>query len=469
MHIAILSDFGSIAFANGPAYSTQTLKRYLEQRGHRVTIVAPQPGPDEPPAPEGSLLFTALSYKGHPGVRFAFPFPDSAFGNDLKFDVIHSHSNSLAMHWAPVMRKLHGVPCLATNTIFLPAWAQFVLHDKIYKFKPLRDVWSGFARTFERKFARVYNMHDGLIVQCAALANYWQEVGTLQVPLHVIPRPIDRAMFDSPLGDDPFRADFPKGKRLVVVCRHSREKDLDKLLHTFAEHILPAEPQASLTLIGDGLDHRNFVRLADDLGITHRCEFAGEQPHRVLRHFYGHADLFVYSSITETYGQVVSEALWCGLPVVAMHDRMGVAFQCQSGHDSVLIEQGPESVQQFGQEVIDLLRDDARRLQWGENAAARARTRVPPEVVYAKYESAYESAIEHYKTTKPRRYDMDDPLDRLAVGWEHMWPWLWQHGALCSVGALRGGQQGFRLRKDIRFDAMPGQELRRLGDGADQG
>jgi len=464
MHIAILSDYAVATFANGPAFSTQTLKRYLEQRGHRVTIVAPAPGPDDPEPPEGSLLFSAVDYKGHPGVRFAFPFPDTMFDNAARFDVIHSHANSLAMHWAPVMRKLHGIPCLATNTIYLPAWAQFVLHDKLYKIKSLREVWSGFARTFERKFARVYNQHDGLIVQCAALANYWRDVGTLEVPLHVIPRPIDRAMFDSPLGPDPIRADFAKGKRLIVVCRHSREKDVDKIIRVLAQHVLPAQPEASLTLVGDGLDHKHFVRLAETLGVAHRCQFTGELPHRALRHYYGHADVFVYASVTETYGQVVSEALWCGLPVVAVQDGMGVAFQCQHGHDAMLIERGDDEIGRFGAAVVDLLADDAQRRAMGQNAAARARTRVPPEIVYGLYEKAYESAIEHHRTTKPRRYDMADPFDRLAVGWEHMFPWLWQHAALCSIGALRGGQKDFKLRADLRLDAMPGQDIvRRRG------
>lgn len=456
MHIAILTDYAVTTFANGPAYSTQTLKRYLEARGHKVTIVGPKPAEDAPQAPDGSLLFASAEYKGHPGLHVGFPFPDSVFDNSQQFDVIHSHANSLVMHWAPIMRKLHGIPCVATNTIYLPAWAQFLLHDSIHKVQWLQNFMHGLSKVFERKFARVYNQHDGLIVQCAALANYWRDVGTLEVPLHVIPRPIDRAMFDAPLGPDPIRPEFRKGKRLIVVCRHSREKDLEKVLVAFARQILPAEPEASLTLVGDGLDHKHFVRLAQNLGVGHRCDFPGEKPHRALRHYYGHCDLFLYASVTETYGQVISEALWCGLPVVAVHDGMGVAFQCQSGHDSILVDKGQGDTERLGQAAVGLLQNEAQRLEMGRNAAARARTRVPPEVVYAMYEKAYESAIEHNRRTLHRRYDPSDPFDALSLTWQHFFPWVWQHAALCAVGNLRGGQQDFKLMRGEKLDAMPG-------------
>ena len=48
--------------------------------------------------------------------------------------------------------------------------------------------------------------------------------------------------------------------------------------------------------------------------------------------WYRHADVFVYTSLSETYGQVVSEALWCGLPVVAFVDDKGVDLS-RPGYD----------------------------------------------------------------------------------------------------------------------------------------
>lgn len=454
MHIGILTDYPVATFANGPALATQALKRYLESRGHQVTIVGPAPGPDDPKAQPGSVLLGSVRFRAHPGVQIPFPWPLSAFDNSPKFDVIHSHSNSLLMHWAPMMRALHGVPCVGTNTIYLPAFAQHLLPNKLYANETIRNLWSGLSDSIERKFANCYNAGDGLIVQCLALANYWQGKGTLTVPLHVIPRPIDIVMFDRTLGADPYKAEFPRGKRIITVGRHAREKDIDKVIKAFALHVLPKEPDASLTLIGDGLEHHVLIKLAQSLGVAHRCDFVGERPHKDLRDFYGHADLFAYASLSETYGQVISEALWCGAPVVALDDKMGVAYQCQDGHDSSLVQPGPDEVAQLGAQMLRLLQDPAMRRQYSENAAARARTRVAPDVVYAKYEAAYQSALEHLAQHPAKPADQRGLGDKWRMYSDHVWPWLWQHTALCSVGAFRGAHS-YQVPRHLSVDAMP--------------
>jgi glycosyltransferase involved in cell wall biosynthesis len=353
-----------------------------------------------------------------------------------------------------MMRQLHGVPCVGTNTIYLPAFAQHLLPNKLYENETFRRFWVGLSDSIERKFANCYNAGDGLIVQCLALANYWKGKGSLTVPLHVIPRPIDVVMFDRTLGADPYKANFPKGKRLITVGRHAREKDIDKVLKAFAQYVLPAHPEASLTLVGDGQEHKVLQQLAESLGIAHRCDFVGERPHKDLRDFYGHADLFAYASLSETYGQVISEALWCGAPVVAIDDGMGVAYQCQSGHDSFLVEPGPGEIAALGGKLVQLLSDDRLRAEFSQNAAARARTRVAPDVVYAMYEAAYQSAIDNLAAHPPKPPSSRGLGDRLRMFGNHVWPWLWQHSTLCVVGAFRGNDS-YQVPRHMRIDAMP--------------
>ena len=65
MHIAVLTDFAVVTYANGPALATQALRRHLQARGHRVTLVGPRPGPDDPPAPEGSVLLDSMDFRAH--------------------------------------------------------------------------------------------------------------------------------------------------------------------------------------------------------------------------------------------------------------------------------------------------------------------------------------------------------------------------------------------------------------------
>src|SRR5262245_57437222 len=288
MHIAVLTDYPLVAFANGPSLATQALKRHLENRGHAVTIVGPRPGKDAPAVAPGSLLLQSAKFRAHPGVQLPFAWPPQAFHNTQKFDVIHSHANSSLMHWAPMMRALHGIPCLSTNTVYIPGFAQYALPHQLYKIEAVRDFWSRVpTKAVEASFARAYSAGDGLIVQCQGLADYWLQLG-LDVPIHVIPRPIDTAVLDRPLDRDPFRPGFARGKRITSVPRHAREKDIDNVIRAFAEHVLPKHPDASLTLVGDGQEHAELMRLTEQLGISARVDFPGEKAQKELRDYYGH-------------------------------------------------------------------------------------------------------------------------------------------------------------------------------------
>ena len=455
MNIAILTDYPVVSFACGPSLATQALKRYMENRGHTVTIVGPRPGPKDPPALPGSLLLDSVTFRAHPGVQLPFAWPPKAFSNAERFDVIHSHANSLLMHWAPMMRELHGVPCLSTNTIYLPGFAQHLLPNRIYQIESFRNYWARVpSRKVESSFAKVYNSGDGLIVQCQALANYWQEFG-LDVPLHTIPRPIDVAIFDQPLGADPFRPEFKRGQRLIVVCRHAREKDIDKVIEVFASHILPRLPEASLTLVGDGQEHKALVRLTERLGIAARCDFPGEKAHRDLRHYYGHADVFAYASLTETYGQVISEALWCGVPVVAIDDKMGVAFQVKDGADGILVASGQGEHDRLGDALHNLLANPQQRAAYGERAAKRARERVAPDVVYGEYEAAYASAQAHIRAAPPQRFDRRSPRAWAQMLDRHLWPWWGLQGMLAAAAYVRGETKDYQVPAGVRIDALP--------------
>ena len=454
MNIAILTDYPVVSFACGPSLATQALKRYMENRGHTVTIVGPRPGKNDPPATPGSLFLNSLTFRAHPGVQMPFAWPPSAFDNTQKFDIIHSHANSLLMHWAPMMREMHGIPCLSTNTIYLPGFAQHLLPNKLYEVEAIRNAWSKLAPAVEASFAKTYNSGDGLIVQCQALADYWKDFG-LDVPLHTIPRPIDVAIFDQPLGPDPFKPEFPKGGRVIVVCRHAREKDIDKVIQVFASHVLPRLPNASLTLVGDGQEHKALVKQTERLGIAHRCDFPGEKAHRDLRHYYGHADVFAYASLTETYGQVISEALWCGVPVVAIDDKMGVAFQVKDGHDGILVPSGPGAHDRLGDALYHMLANADERAAFGQRAAIRARERVAPDVVYAQYEAAYASAQAHIATHPPQRFNRRSPKDWARMINRHLLPWWGLQGALVALSSLRGAKDDYQVPTGFRLDALP--------------
>ncbi len=451
LFIGMLTDYVAVDFANGPALATQTFKRNMELRGHRVALVGPRPGKHQRQAPEGSLLFDSLPFRQYTTVRIGFPSPADTWSQHPGFDVIHAHTNSLAMHWAAMVRKVHGIPVVQTNTVHLPGFVHHAIHEDLLNFPPLSGFWSAATRGVESVFGAAFNAGDGLIVQCQGLVEYWRRIG-LQVPIHVIQRPIDVRNFNRELGPDPFQPDFPAGSRLLVACRHAAEKSLEKLMAAFAHHVLPRHPTASLTLIGDGPAHQELRTLARTLGVSHRCDFVGEKPQRELPEWYARADVFPYPSMTETFGQVVSESLWMGTPVVGFDDGMGVAHQVKHERNGLLVAAGRDEIERFGHAILRLLQDESARRELGLEAARRQRESSAPEVVYAAYENAYAVAREHIAAHPPEPLPASAAQKKLHLLRRHVFPWATMHGILVAAGSV---PTSYRPRSDVPFDAPP--------------
>jgi len=207
------------------------------------------------------------------------------------------------------------------------------------------------------------------------------------------------------------------------------EKEVDRLLRIFARYIYPRVPDVTLTLVGDGPEHEALQALAKELGVDHRTYFVGEQSLHEMPDWYRNADLFVYTSLSETYGQVVSEALWCGLPVVAMQDGMGVAGQVSDGDDGFLIDpKANDADEDFGRRVRLLLEKPALRAQMCANAVRNAKLRSDPEACVQRYLEVFEVAKDRAR---------QNPARSSTRSYGILASWTALHAAYGALGALR--------------------------------
>lgn len=434
--MAILNDYVRIPYANGSSFASQFLHREFARRGQEVTVIGPrdpQARPDQ--LPPRRILLPSLPLRNHPGVYMPFPSQDSfREAAARRFDMVLGQSNHDLCDLGVWLRFKHDVPFLCVNTLHLPSVYGVVLPERLRQSRVTNALFSERLMPWlEHHCAEVYNLTDGLIVLARGLVDYWRARG-VTVPIHVIPRAVAPHIFDVPAGDDPFPAAAPRGGRLLVVCRHSREKNVERLLRLFARHVAPRCPLASLTLVGDGPDHDDFRALARELGLGERAQFVGEVPITAVPRWYRHADVFVYTSLSETYGQVVSEALWCGLPAVGFDDRMGVAQQIRDGRDGFLVPPGPDedvADELFAARAARLLEDPDERRAMSEEAARYTRERADPERSVARYYAAFAEAREHCRSTvgARRRQGLNTP--RLISRW------LAVHGAVVGLGAIR--------------------------------
>jgi 1,2-diacylglycerol 3-alpha-glucosyltransferase len=461
LRVAILSDFTRIPYANGAVFQTRFLYQELRRCGHQVTVIGPH-DPDATPdelAP-GTIALPSIPLKTYPGVHIPMPLAPWIFDPARwNFDICFAQSTTLLLQFGVWLREMKGIPLICVNTTHLPAAYDVLLPERLSKNSLVHaGLHFMFKRPCENLFAGIYNQSDGLVVLSEGLRRYWRERG-VTTPIHVIPRSVQPEIFDRPLGADPYthlieHEGLPqRGPRLVCAGRLTREKSQGRVIQIFAKHVLPSEPDATLTMVGDGPDTPSYRRLAKELGAEHRVFFTGEVPWMSMADFYRYADIFVHASLSETYGNVLGEALWCGTPAVAFADGMGVSSQIDDDVNGLLFGPGKgaqaeaEADSAFGRAVVELIRDPQARARLGGAAAKRGRERCSPLAIQQRLADAFQHAQDHAVASSLRPVADRPKVMQWLTSFRHARPWSTFNGAIYLTGHLRPA-------KDVKRERM---------------
>jgi glycosyltransferase involved in cell wall biosynthesis len=107
------------------------------------------------------------------------------------------------------------------------------------------------------------------------------------------------------------------GKKFFVAARLAEQKGLDHLIK--AVHLLGERGLSSFEVVigGGGPDREKLEELAKTLGVADRCRFLGALNRDQVKEKMQNCDVFVLSSLHETFGVVVAEAMACGKPVIS--------------------------------------------------------------------------------------------------------------------------------------------------------
>ncbi|KAK0536470.1 hypothetical protein OC834_001185 [Tilletia horrida] len=122
---------------------------------------------------------------------------------------------------------------------------------------------------------------------------------------------------------------------ILYVGRISWEKNLRFLIEAFRLLPDPVRAAAKLVFVGDGPARGDLTRLCQKFGLD--AVFMGHQSGKRLAAMYASASVFAFPSFTETFGQVVLEALASGLPVVGLHAE-GTSDLVYHGHTGLLLD-----------------------------------------------------------------------------------------------------------------------------------
>jgi glycosyltransferase involved in cell wall biosynthesis len=206
---------------------------------------------------------------------------------------------------------------------------------------------------------------------------------TVVAPVGPVPRALaDAGAIRASLG---IAADAPL---IVLVGRLHPQKDVGGLLDAVAEVVRPVVPEVRVVIVGEGPEREALVAKSRRLGLDAAVRFAGDQANAA--DFMATADVVVMSSIWESFGLVVSEALQLGRPVVAT--AVGAAPRMVTdGRTGRLVEPGDPSA--LGQAIVDLLADPVAAAAMGAAGREAVRAEFGPDALVDKVAGIYTELI----------------------------------------------------------------------------
>lgn len=336
---------------NGVAMTNQRLVRGLLGKGHEIVLVKPRRRWDEQSA-EGLTVETVagLPIPGYPGLRFGLPCTRrmKAIMDRFQPSVVHVATEG-PLGWASLRAaRSRGIPVTSTfHTNFQDYCAD-------YGAAFLQGLTLRYLRWFHNRCALTTVPDPGLVERLEASGLERMEM---------LGRGADTVLFSPERRDPRLRHEWGARERdpvAIYVGRAAAEKNIPLALEAWKK-ARARFPELKMVVVGDGPVRRKLQKKWPDV------HFAGMRFDEDLARHYASADLFVFGSESETFGNVVVEAMASGLVVLTYDYAAGRQF-VRSGENGFLVPLGDG--EQFGAMVVNLI---GRRAEWAAvREAARA-------------------------------------------------------------------------------------------------
>jgi glycosyltransferase involved in cell wall biosynthesis len=312
---------------NGVAMTLAYLVDGLQRRNHRIQLIRPRQHPTESPA--RNVHFEEVLSRGVPipryqGLRIGLPAKQALFRlwSLKRPDVVHIATEG-PLGWSALT---------AAVKLKLPVSTGF--HTNFHSYSQHYGV--GFLKkpiaAYLRKF---HNKAQATLVPTEDLRRELATQGFEN--LRVVSRGVDTRLFSPARRSPQLRRDWgaAEGEPVALyVGRIAPEKNLKLVVDAFSS-MRTRVARARLVMVGDGPERSALAARHPDI------VFAGMRSGEDLAAHYASADIFLFPSLTETFGNVTLEAMASGLAVVAYgyaaaqqhlaHERSGLLVPFDDG------------------------------------------------------------------------------------------------------------------------------------------
>jgi glycosyltransferase involved in cell wall biosynthesis len=206
-----------------------------------------------------------------------------------------------------------------------------------------------------------YGQLDSVFVNSEEYRRSWIGRGFAPEKLKILPRGLDTRLFSPEHRDPAFWQKFGEHNgavHLLYVGRISKEKDLDVLAQAYRQLRGEGLP-IQLYLVGDGPYLQTLHEAMPE------AIFTGYLRGKELAAAYASADVFVFPSTTDTFGNVVIEAQASGVPVI-VSDTGGPKELVEANVNGVVTKS--HDVEDLARAIRDLVKDKRKRNQMSRQA-----------------------------------------------------------------------------------------------------
>jgi glycosyltransferase involved in cell wall biosynthesis len=303
---------------NGVALTVQALESGLRARGHQVNLIRPRQAVEAVAAAD-QMLVRGAPLPRYPGLRFGLPANRTLATTWRKQrpDAIYVATEG-PLGWSAVRiaRKLRIPVTTGLHTRF----DEYVERYGAAFLTPIAFAW----------MRRFHNAADATLVPTEDLALYLRRRGFNDV--RVLRRAVDSTLFDPMRRDRTLRASWgvdDDGLVVMYLGRIAAEKNLELAVRAFRA-IQEQQPKARFVWVGEGPARAAFEKANPDF------VFAGLHRGEDLARHFASADLFVFPSLTETFGNVTLEAMASGVPTVAFDYGAAHDHLCDGVHGATV-------------------------------------------------------------------------------------------------------------------------------------
>ncbi|MDB5802404.1 MAG: glycoside hydrolase [Rhodocyclales bacterium] len=336
---------------NGVALTAARVVNHLRTRGHGVELVRPRQYAGDAGDAE-TVTVPGVPLPMYRELKFGLPARQRLLKRwrQSRPDVVHIATEG-PLGWSA---------CSAARALDIPVTSDFRTrfdeYGGIYGVKAVVPLVRAYLRGFHNRTACTF-------VPTEEIATELSSQGFRN--LVVSGRGVDGAAYSPFYRSESLRRSWKAiGPVALYVGRLAAEKNLMTVVEAF-EAIQIAEPTAQLVFVGDG-------PMREELEA--RCPyaiFAGYQRGSILAAYYASADMFLFPSLTETFGNVTLEAMASGLPVVA-YDTAAAGVHIQDEVNGMTVAPGDQFA--FVRAAVSLACDEPLRERLGEAARQTARS-----------------------------------------------------------------------------------------------